>query len=86
LRHKKKGGIEGIFDAWAYDCAKNLYLLLLIHVLIVKPCFVSLKFALVISFCMAHFRDRIGRIPRYVYGSFCERTGSYCCLCNRLYL
>ena len=39
-----------------------------------------LIFAIVISFCMAHFRDETSRILRYVYGLFYKRMGSCCCL------
>lgn len=43
------------------------------------PMLCLFTFALVIAFYMAHFRDEISRIPRYVYGSFCEGMES-CCL------
>ena len=33
-----------------------------------------LVFAKVILFVMAHLRDGTNCIPRYMYGSFCERT------------
>ena len=46
---------------------------------VVRPCFVFLICAIVISFYMAHFRDGTSHITRYVYGVFCERMGSCCC-------
>lgn len=36
-----------------------------------------LVFDMVVSFCVVHLRDGSNRIPRYVYGSFCVRTGIF---------
>ena len=39
-----------------------------------------LIFARVISFFMTQFRDETSCISRHMYGSFCKRMGSCCCL------
>ena len=44
-------------------------------------CLKFVVFFVVVSFWMDHFRDGAKRIPRYVYGSFCESIGS-CWFCN----
>lgn len=75
----KRDGIKDIFDAHANNCIEDPYFCCS-KVVCVCDLFIYLViFGYDDFFCTAHFRGRTNCIPRYVYGSFCERMGS-CCL------